>query len=46
MAQDKKGVVSADSGTTSKGLQTDVAPLMQPQGSYRFALNALKVTLL
>tara|TARA_R110002167_G_scaffold6087_1_gene27710 strand:+ start:7690 stop:13344 length:5655 start_codon:yes stop_codon:yes gene_type:complete len=41
MAQDKKGVVSADSGTTSKGLQTDVAPLMQPQGSYRFALNAL-----
>lgn len=41
MAEQKQGPVSADSGITSKGLQTDVSPIMQPQGSYRFALNAI-----
>ena len=25
----------------SKGLYTDVAPISQPQGTYRFALNAI-----
>ena len=44
MAQEQQGGYSQNSNSVeqpSKGLYTDVAPVSQPPGTYRFALNAV-----